>query len=331
MRLSVYSSERHYIDHIAPIWLALPPKYRKTFYTDSEQTQEYAPSKGIRSTIGEPDESELVLVASYGNFRKTLGEVVYMEHGIGHVHRGKDGVIHPSYAGGPGKERVVLFLNQHYYTQEVNEQAYPDAVNEVIGTPKMDRYKAKPFTTNVVKENPVVCISFHWDAKISSESRSAFSHYRKALPLLARAKDFTLIAHAHPRAGWQEKFRPLWSRYGIEFVDNFDEVLQRADVYVCDNSSTIYEFAYTSKQVVVLNAPWYRRDVQQGIRFWDHIPGVQINSPRELLPELREAIKNPKTYETDRVLTVQELYPYYGEATQRAVQVITAYLDGRSN
>ena len=54
----------------------------------------------------------------------------------------------------------------------------------------------------------------------------------------------------------------FYEAHGIEYVPDFDDVLRRADVYACDNSSTLYEFASTGRPVVVLNAPWYR---------WKHI------------------------------------------------------------
>ena len=58
---------------------------------------------------------------------------------------------------------------------------------------------------------------------------------------------------------------------------DFDEVMERSTLYICDNSSTLYEFASTGRPVVVLNAPWFRRDIEHGLRFWEHADvGVSV-------------------------------------------------------
>jgi hypothetical protein len=67
----------------------------------------------------------------------------------------------------------------------------------------------------------------------------------------------------------------------IEVVPVAD-VRKFANLLICDNSSLMYEMSYLGRNVVALNAPWYRRDVEHGLRFWQW-RGIQVDTPEELL------------------------------------------------
>ena len=163
-KINFYAAYRHFFDHMIPLWEALPPQYRGHFYI-SRSIAAYAKTKSKTTfALGYPPQG-LTLVASYDDYLRAPGSVVYMEHGIGHTYSN----AHPSYAGGKNKERVVLFLNQHALTQEKNAAAYPKSRQAIIGTPKMDHLAA---TTNNTK--PLVCLSFHWDCQVAPETRTAF-------------------------------------------------------------------------------------------------------------------------------------------------------------
>lgn len=313
--LDCYASERHYVDHIAPVWLGLPKSLRGAFLTRRPEILEHAASLGITAEIGLPGDN-LTLVASYGDYRKTQGPVIYMEHGIGHSYSND----HPSYAGGRGKERVELFLCQHQLTADKNKKAYPDSKSVVIGTPKMDFIKKRGI------KGRTVAISFHWDCKVAPESRSAFHHYKSGLIALSRAKDIELIAHAHPKVTWNQSLQRHYKNLGLEYVDSFDEVLDRADLYVIDNSSSAYEFAAAGRPVIHMNAPWYRKDVSHGIRFWDLLPGPTVDNPKQLLPAIRKIFEDPGRYEDRRAKAVMALYPHLGKSTPKAIQAIKDFI-----
>jgi hypothetical protein len=309
-KLDFYASEIHYFDHIIPIWNMLPNKYKGIFNVSLEVFDKRRLSYN-EFKLGKPTDN-LTLVASYKDYCMTKGKVIFMEHGIGHNY----GNGHPAYVGGRDKDRVVLFLNQHALSQNTNLKAYPNTPSEIIGTPKTDSIKPMP-THN---DKPIVCISFHWDCFVCNNTRSAYYYYKDILSELAQSKEFTLIAHGHPRRNDSEM-----ELLGIKFYSDLAEIMKIADIYVNDNSSSMYEFALTGKPVIVLNCPLYDRNRDTGIRFWQYILGKQVNSPNELKPTILSVIRND-TFKYKREEILHTLYPFRYVSTDRAVEVILEYL-----
>lgn len=321
-KIDFYTGEEHFFDHTIPVWLALPDQYKGTFYVSKLVEQKRAKESGIPYVVGYPENSELCLVASIADYRATNHDVVYMEHGIGHQYSNN----HMGYAGGSGKDRVVLFLNQHHITDERNLKTYPNVKHAIIGTPKMDKVKRTGWIVHHRK--PVVCMSFHWDCKVSPETRSSYPFYKKMIPILYKMKnDFDFVLHAHPKNGFQDEVKKEFP--DIPFIEKFEDVMKIADVYVIDNSSTMYEFLVTGRPIVVLNCPHYRFDVNHGIRFWDYIGGMQVNRTKDLLTTILDTIAFPNQLKELRDGIVSELYPYYPNATGRAVKVLVDFLEGR--
>lgn len=315
-KLDFYASEVHYFDHIVPVWNKLGKEYKGIFYVSEDVMKKRLGAKKV-GQVGLPT-SNITLVASYKDYLMTKGEVILMEHGIGHNY----GNRHPAYVGGLRKERVVLFLNQHHLSQDANDLAYPKTLGKVIGTPKMDTVKR---VENWHKEKPVVCISFHWDCQVCPNTRSAFYYYKGILTLLSKAKEYTLIAHGHPRGDWS-----YIKQLGIPFYEDISEVFEIADIYANDNSSTMYEFIAAGKPVVVLNCPLYDRNANTGIRFWKYIGGIQVNKPSELHNAILETIRIDP-YKDIREQIATDLYPFYPKASKRASEVITEFLNDRKD
>ena len=216
-----------------------------------------------------------MLVASFRDYGRAWARgyrrIALVEHGIGQSYVG---LAHGAYTGGPGRDHVGLFLSPNETAASRDRAAYPRARVEIIGDPVLDSLSRRS-----LDGPPVVCLSFHWDWSRIPELKSAAPHYLSVLPELARR--FTVIGHGHPRA--LDRLTLIYRRLGIELVSSFDEVCRRASVYVCDNSSTLYEFASTGRPVVVLNAPWFRRNVSHGLRFWDAAGvGRQVDRPEDL-------------------------------------------------
>jgi hypothetical protein len=335
----------HFVDHMLPIWEAMNGE-RGKFYVP-EIIAEYAISKGIadvvplRSTSDvsalhcAPDGTAPLLVCAYGDLqvahrKSPQRPIILMEHGVG-LTPAKD---HAGYAGGTGMRRSVqLTLAPNEFIRRRTAKAIPGMPQVVIGTPKLDTWAhlREPLFKKLeaVERKPVVAISFHWNGeKVSREASNAFLHYRDVLDELAHQDDFTLIGHGHPKYMWF--LEQEYQARGIEVVHSFEEVMQRADLYVNDCSSTMYEFCVTGKPVVILNAPWFDRNAKLGIRFWDYTDiGPQVNEPGDLYPVIQWMLAAPARYEEQRKQMVRDLYPFMGCSAQRAAGAILGFVGGK--
>jgi hypothetical protein len=306
-RVNFLCSERHYVDHMLPVYLALPEKFRGEFH--------------IGKTLADP--AALTVVASWGDYLKTTGPVIFFEHGAGFSYHATRS--HPSYAGGPGRERVVLFCNVNEYVAGPNSEAYPDIPGVIVGSPKLDALSERPWSMPC---KPTVGFSFHWDCQVAPETRSAFPHYRQYFSKVRvesgrPGNAWTPVGHGHPQA-WPQ-LRKQWSKSGMREVMHFNDLVNIADVYVCDTSSTIYEWAALNRPVVVLNAPWYRREVKHGLRFWGNIPGIQVDGPDQLEAAIRQACFDDSWGpERERVTSI--VYPHIGSSAKRAAEAIVQLL-----
>lgn len=332
-----FARRSNYIDHLAPIWFALDESIRGSFYVP-ELIWPYAEHKGIAATIlrppginnklnvAPPGRGPLVTCA-YGDLQMAERKnphrpQIFMQHGVGLTFE------HNGYAGGAGMQReVALFLDPNQHTRDLVAKTFPHKPGHVIGTPKLDAYWKSMLIGGPKRTGkPVVCISFHWDGSaIAPEAGTAFPHYKAIIPELAASKDFTLIGHGHPRI--MDSLAPFYEQNGIEPVYEFEQVLQRADLYINDCSSTLYEFLVTGRPVVILNAPQFRKHVHTGLRFWGYTDvGPMVEEPGELLSVIGEQLAGGSDrYAEARARAVVDLYPYLGHAAERAAQVIEEF------
>jgi CDP-glycerol glycerophosphotransferase (TagB/SpsB family) len=116
-----------------------------------------------------------------------------------------------------------------------------------------------------------------------------------------------------------------YARAGIPFVADFEDVCRVADVYVCDNSSTLFEFAATGRPVVVMNARQWSRKLSHGLRFWEasHV-GINVDRSIDLIPAIHEAVADAPERQKDREDALQIVY---GLRTNGAAAAATAILD----
>lgn len=336
--IDFFARRPHFIDHLAPIWDALGER-RGTFYVaecihdhalklriEAEPLKSFNPLDPLEVA---PDGGNPLVVAAYGDLSRAY-EVrpqrpfILMEHGVGLTPSN-----HSGYAGGTSLRRKVnLFLAPNEYIRAKTAQSLPEAHQVVIGTPKLDPWRMQRWQDR--EGRPIVAISFHWDGSkaVSPEAGNAFRHYQGVMTSLSQQAGFKLIGHGHPRA--IDMLAPFYRDLGIEVVRDFGEVMARADLYVNDCSSTLYEFCVTGKPVIMLNAPWFRSEVNWGIRFWDYTDiGIQVNEPIELLPAIDRTIDCPNEYREARETMVRDLYPYLGNSAQRAAGAILGFCEAR--
>lgn len=301
------ASEPKYADHLAPIAAALGAP----IVTPSESRT-----------------SELALVASYRDLAAARGagyrRFARMEHGIGQSYAGEPKLANaPEYPGGADAADVELFLVPNVHSAERWSTAYPRATVEIVGSPRLETLPwHKPL---MPPATPTVAVSFHWDYHGCPETRSALEEYREVIVHLARRQH--VIGHGHP---WLMKrgLDEWYANRGIEVVADFAEVVRRADLYVCDNSSTLYEAAAAGLGVVTLNSWWYRRDVRHGLRFWDAIPGLVCDRPKALPYVVVAALEDPSEAREARVAALEFVYARRAGATDAAIAALSSWAAG---
>jgi hypothetical protein len=292
-QVDLLATRPQYRHHLEPLWAALSPERRGAGH------------------------SEAVLVSSAqdlaGAARAGYRRVAYLEHGIGQTY----GVASGGYPGGPGRGTVGLFLSPNLHAAEADRLAYPGARVEVVGDPRLDHLPGRE------PGPPAIAVSFHWECHVVPETLSALAHYRSTLPALAER--YTLLGHGHPRAA--RALERVWRRLGVEWVPEFEEVCRRADLYVADNTSTLFEFASTGRPVVVLNAPWYRRHVEHGLRFWRAATvGLQVDEPGRLLDGVARALEDAPAQRRARAAALRLAYTHPHGAAERAARILEEWL-----
>lgn len=311
--IDAYVDAPWYLDHVLPVWRALPARKRGRLYLGPNAGP--APdAPGV--TTDELDDGGPILVVGHMDLMHALRagrqNVSLGQHGAGQSY----GTDHPSYPGGDKQDGVGLFLVPNATAARRTIERYPGSQVAVVGCPKLDDLPRKER-----RGKPVIAVSFHWDSRdIAPETRSAWRWYRTMVPYLTRR--WTVLGHGHPRM--MRMLTTWYEKAGIEPVRSFDAVLRRADVYVADNSSTIFEFAATGRPVVLLNAPTYRRGVEHGLRFWEAAGiGVNVDLPRKLLDGVAQAIEDPAEVRVAREAALDVVYqPRRGGAALAARALI---------
>lgn len=318
--IDAVAREGHFADHLRPVWEALPAELRGTFWGVEEPE--------VREL---PDARNLCMVASYRDLKLARRHgrfVAYFEHGAGQSYLGTHS--NGSYAGGYDRAGVVAALTPGPHAASAHRGSHPAIPSIEVGIPKLDGRHREGWDdvllTSALPDraaDPVLAVAFHWDCRVVPETRSAVPHYKRQFEAL-RERFPRMIGHGHPR-DW-ERLAKWYERAGIEPVADFEEVMDRADIYAADNSSTIFEFASLDRPVVVLNCPHYRPFVEHGLRFWECADvGVQVDSGTDLIAAVELAAADPPDIAAQRREVIGRVYCHpLGRATERAVEAVVA-------
>lgn len=319
-----YASQPHYWAHMRPIYEALPEPLRGGVFAPKQQPWG---SPNARPRDG------LWMVAGYSD-AKSLGasrRVVLIEHGAGQHYPGDPrSAGHGAYSGGRDLDHVVMFICPSVEVAARWTDTYPAADAIAVGCPRLDAW----FTRARVRDREVrphaaatVAFTFHHDRAICPEAQWALPHYRgvlKATIQELRGVGAIPLGHGHPRA--TVPLRRLWDELGVEWIPDADEVFQRADLLVADNTSLAFEAMSIGIPVCWLDAPWYRVEVEHGLRFWrDADSGVRVTRPGNLFEGICLALTDPPEVRRRRAETIARVYAFTdGQAAARAAEAIAA-------
>lgn len=314
----------HFVDHLAPVWRAMPEDRRGDFLVPGRLVR-HATARGVEPTriSGRlPLGRNLTVTTAFADCERARGArrpVVLMEHGAGQTYIGVPDT--GSYVGSKRRDGVALALVPGHKAAERQRAATPDLPVAAVGCPKIDDYLAIPPPSNT---EPVIAFTHHWDCKLVPETRSGWAAARDQYPVLAERFPGAIM-HAHPRS--VANMKATLERTGMEVVVDFAEVVARADVLVCDNSSVMFEWAALDRPVVVLDLPSYRRNVHHGGRFWEwaHV-GVRcdLDLGVPIAGSVLHALSDPPEVAASRERVARMVYAHIGDATPRAVEAILA-------
>ena len=323
---------RHFRDHIAPITCelgstlyvvegtdptpAVHPKYTDVKVETTHKTKGVNPAHYVLDDTISPiivAGRNDVLKSRYGRVPRPI---IGIEHGSGIQWEGN------TQWGNTSLAISLLLVPGERLAQRYRKKVCGSVVR-AVGCAKMDPWHDGTFGKDYDPE--CVCISTHFDLRCYREGRTAWPEYSQAL--IDLAKNHKVIGHCHPRV-WKQR-KPIYEDHGIEPVQEFSEVLNRAGLYICDTSSTIYEFASLNRPVVVMNASWYRRDVNFGLRFWDDIPGIQADKPEALAQCVDIALSDPEYLQEIRRKAIENVYVACdGKSAERAANAIQEWQNG---
>lgn len=304
----------HYAEHILPVFNALPDNMRGRRLVDRP------------SWRGDRTVADITLVAGMIDIQ-TMDRcpVVMIEHGAGQTYSDLPGS--PYYGGGKHPPHVLGYISPS--DRIANLWRRPSVA---VGCPKLDRFLPDPPPA----EPRTLAVTWRWDAPIGEicpENRSALPHYRARMNEVIQhwqAEGWEVLGHGHPRS--RDTHDGFWRAHGIIPTWDANEILARSALVIGDNSSLLYEAAALGRKVLCLNAPWYRRDIEHGMRFWSAPPGGMVDDPDQLLDlDITRYVEEDWT-RGRREHAVSEAYKFLdGHSAERAAAFVVSLLGGQAD
>lgn len=265
MKVHLLATFHHYRRHAHAVWKHLPDENRGRVYF------------GRTTQAKRIDPDDVVMVAGFDDIARTDAErIVYVEHGAGQTY--SDGAYGPNYPGGEHPEKVVAYVCP---SKRVAELWARPAI--AVGCPALDEsgIQHRRVCLGPLKR---AHITFHFDArKVCPEARSAREHWIDDLHVLVqwlRNNEFEVSGGRHPK---DPLAKAIWRNLQVPLIEDPDQALIGCALMVADNTSLLYEAAALGIPSLVLNAPWYRKDVHHGLRFWDAVPGPMYDDMSEIM------------------------------------------------
>lgn len=304
-----FASMPHYRRHVEAVFKHLHPSIRGNLFGPEYKSKDMPEG--------------LFMVASFKD-AQTLSRrnVIYLEHGAGQSYKGDPrSSDSPFYHGSKHPANIVGYVSPN---DVVAASWGKPAV--AVGCPALDVWHLAMQDMQTRSLKPAVTFTFHWDCRVAQESRWAFPHYAEHLPKLAdhlRSLGFDVFGHAHPRA--ERMLKRFWHLNNIEYLDTPEMVFWASDILIADNTSLLFEFASLGRPVILLNAPWYRKHVDHGGRFWDWAGvGQNVDHPEELFDIDFDDYLFSDRFALQRESIVKEIYAHTdGSAGQRAARWVT--------
>lgn len=330
MDIDFAASEPHFADHLAPIAReAVERGHEVTFYVTPGAGDVDKRHPELTFTLSSPATARadsVTVCASWGDARNAVAQkrrVVLCEHGAGQSYSDRN----PSYVGGSGRETLLGVLVPNWAAAERHQRFYHHGPPvEVIGSPRVDALISQHGTGRLKAPIPLLVVSWHWQGDRNlPETGSAFPELGEAilqeLLRLERLGWIRLAGHAHPRADLPVA---AYERLGIRLIEHFDGVCTEADIYMVDNSSTLYEFAALGRPVIVVNSPSYRRRMKHGLRFWEASEvGPNVWRRRDVAYAVAAAVEDGPARQKERRKAVEMAYSCLdGTSAARAVAAI---------
>lgn len=313
-RIDLVAHRPHYFEHLLPVWRALPDARRGRLVTLDADIRRRGRAEGMDWHTRPGPFYMVAGVRDFVRHRRQRGKsrAAMFIHGTGMDWPRLDRSMWPD---------LDLWVLPRGDLAPDREALGTRCVS-IDGSPWLDRHHGHV----VDPANRTVAISFHWDCRTAPETRSALFHYRHVLPELAER--FDLIGHSHPQSDIRRAARIVYDSAGIEFVPSFDEVVERARVYVIDVSSTAYEAAAVGLNVISMNLPTYRRTANVPPRFWDYVPGPQVDRPEDLGDMIQAVLDDPSIGVEDARRAVDYCYPIRdGHAAERAAAALMEWVE----
>lgn len=277
-RIDVLASHWHYLDHMAPIWRALPEDRRGDVLLERPSLRAHPlaqeASGRVRNARSTAHVSRVLVAGMHdANVASRCGwGVALLEHGSGQMYDGdtsgaKTRKRSSSNAGGTGRQSIGLFLCTNEPVRQANEALYgPRAV--VCGSPRLGALEHAR-ALHVPAERPTLALAWHWACNVAPPwSQWLLPEFRPALRQLRSLWKGDIIGHCHPRA-WHYA-EQAYREVGIEPVQHWSDVVMRADVVSFDNTSVGWEAAALGIPVVLCETPKWKRTVEHGLRFWTY-------------------------------------------------------------